>query len=125
MQVYPSEQVSVEQANNVKVDSDGLNQQTANEVFGKLIKHSRENGEMLLFAGLGDVAKVKLTQNKLTICCTSKDCKTLLDKHKQFVGEFLENSGMLKTFDVEILVDEEKQRQSKLKEIFGDKLKII
>ena len=96
----------------------------ASEIFGKLIKHVRESAEMRLFAGMSEIAEVGIVGSEFVIECKCKDCCDLINEHKQFILNFLLAFGV-NNIKVVLQVDKEKQRQEKLKELFGEKLKII
>lgn len=96
----------------------------ASEIFGKLIKYARENGEMRLFAGMNDVANVFVKDGEFVFECKSQSCVDLINEHKQFVLNFLQENG-LQNFKADIVVNKEKQKQEKLMSLFGEKLKII
>ncbi|MGN1212577.1 MAG: DNA polymerase III subunit gamma/tau [Christensenellales bacterium] len=96
----------------------------ASEIFGKLIKHARENGEMRLFAGMNDVANVFVNNGEFVFECKSQSCVDLIDEHKQFVLNFLQKNG-LQNYKAVVEIDDEKQKQEKLMSLFGEKLKII
>ena len=97
---------------------------TASEIFGKLVKHTRESSQMMLFAGMSDVDEVSIKNGELNILCKCKECIDLINEHKQFILNFLNKEG-LNNFKVLLKVDKEKQIQDKLKDLFGEKLKII
>ena len=107
-----------------KFSTSGINiALNASEVFGKIIAHSRESCKMLLFASLSDVADVELTNDGFIFKVVNADCKKKIEEHKAFLAEFLQTLG-INQFSCELQIDEKADKLNKLRDLFGDKLKI-
>lgn len=98
---------------------------SANELFGKFVGYVRQSGEYRLLAGLDDVAEVKLNGSKLTIVCNGQICKMLVDEHRQFVADYLQKQGLQSNFDCVVKQNKELEKQKMLRDLFGEKLKIV
>lgn len=98
--------------------------QNAKVIFGDFIKHTRESGEMLLFAGLADIKSVDIEHDSFVFLCASQDAKSLIDEHKQFVLEFLKSKHGISSFETRIFVDKQKALESELSNMLDGKLKI-
>ena len=96
---------------------------TPKEIVGKLVKFARENGEMLLFAGLNDVENANINGNKVIFQCKTTDCQELLEKHRAVVLDFLSKQFGIETFETSRFVDKSLEKQNKLSEMLDGKVR--
>lgn len=110
--------------NPFKTDSITKLNNNEHEIFGKIIKSAREQNEMMLFASLSDVEGVKINNGKFVFECKNQDCIDLINKNKQFILNILKDFGFL-SYEAVLYIDKQQQQQEKLKNLFGEKLKIV
>ena len=84
-------------ANVSKID----NSKSATEIFGELIKFSRETGEMILHQSFGDVERVKFENNKFIFVCKNDDIKNMINNRAQIVLNFLKTRYNISGIDFE------------------------
>ena len=96
---------------------------TPKEIVGKLVRFARENGEMLLFAGLNDVENATISGNKIMFQCKTSDCQELLEKHRAVVLDFLSKQFGIETFETSLFVDKSLEKQNKLSEMLDGKVR--
>lgn len=105
--------------------SQSKNNINADLIFGNLIAYARSQGEMRLIASMSDIESVEVLENIFVMNCQSEMCKEVINSHRNYILEYLKNQYNLSGLEIKIIVDKEKQTQSKLKELFGEKLKIV
>ena len=98
--------------------------QNAKAIFGDLIGFVRQNGEMMLFAGLQDVQGVEIKDNVFMLLCKTEDVIKLVEQHKNLLTNYLKEKYNLSGIKAEIYVSEEKRQEEKLFNLLDGKLKI-
>ena len=97
---------------------------SAKEIFGELIKHTRQNGEMMLYASMADVSGVDYVIDTFVINCKTQSCLDLILEHKKVVENFLSSKYNILKLEIKLFVDKEKQKIVELNELLDGKLKI-
>ena len=95
----------------------------AQRIFGELIGYMRSSGEMILFAGLNDVKKVGLQNQKLILESSSQDAKNLILDNKNKILNYLKQYNI---FELDVVVPENTQKklEEKLNGLFNGKIDI-
>jgi DNA polymerase III gamma/tau subunit len=98
---------------------------SAKEILGGLVKHARQNGEMMLFAGMNDVDSASICDGCFCVECKTDMCVELIEEHKEFILNYLKGEFGINNISCSVEVDKEKEKQKKLKELFDGKIKFI
>ena len=99
-------------------------EQSAQSIYGELLKYLRENSEMLIYSALSDTRGISLSNETFKITLIENSLVKSLEetKNRQILDKFFaENNIKLK---IEVIEDETEQLIEKLKIVVGNKLKI-
>ena len=108
----------------VEVPIDTQSQNNTKSIFGDLIGYVRQSGEMMLFAGLGDIKDVEIKDGVFVLYCKSKEIKDLIDEYKNLLTSYLKEKYNLNGIQSTIYVDKQKQAEQELSNLLDGKLKI-
>ena len=95
----------------------------AKKTFGELAQTLRKQGQMMLYAMLGDVS-VSQKGNSILLKCSQVTSKAL-NEHKKALTDILKTISPMELEIVEISSHDEQKTEDFLKEKFGDKLQIV
>jgi len=115
------EQITQNLQSNQNVNS---NKKTALEIFGELIKYTRESGEQILHQSFGDVKSVKIENQKFVFICTVQDCKNIIENRKEIVLNFLKSRYNINEIGFEIFVDKDAEVLKQLNNLLDGKIKV-
>ena len=127
---------SVVNANNEQSDNDinyhldnkktdvVIEQFNAKSAFGEMIAYFRSCGEMLLYAGLGDVKDVFVKDDEFTFVCTTNDVQNLISENKTLIQNYLKEKFNISYIKTELYVDEALEKEKKLSDMLNGKLEI-
>lgn len=96
----------------------------AKSAFGEMIAYFRNAGEMLLYAGLGDVKDVFVKDDVFTFVCLTKDVQNLINEHKTIIQNYIKEKFNIQSIKVELFVDENLEKNKKLSDMLNGKLEI-
>ncbi len=94
----------------------------ADKLFGLVLKHYRTNKNNLMYAVCREVVDVKLSDNTLNIFVENANVNVLNEKMGD-IKNIIEQNGV--KVDIKITAVQTTDKVKRLKEIFGDKLKVI
>ena len=109
-------------ANSEQVINTSTEIKDADKLFGLVLKYYRTTKNNLMYAVCREVVDVKLSDNTLNIYVENANVSVLKEKAND-IKNIIEQSGI--KVQVEITAVQTTDKVKRLKEIFGDKLKVI
>ena len=104
--------------------NDDVNRKNENEIFGELIKFTREQNEHILHQCFGDIKNVRIDSGKFIFVCNDADTQNMIQNRNQFVLNFLKTRYNINEMGFEIFVDKDKELIKTLDNLLDGKLKV-
>ena len=101
-----------------------VKEQTAQSVYGELLKYLRENSEMLIYSAVSETTFIDLSGNNMIIGLKENALTNSLNEgyNIQVLEKFFQSKGII--FNLQIEKDASYTLIEKLKSLIGDKLEI-
>ena len=95
---------------------------SANEIFGNLVKFSRENNKIILYQAFEDIKDFKIENDKFIFVCDSIDTENVIKNNNQFIVDFLKSRYNISVIDYEITSNKDNNLIDELQKMLDNKV---